>query len=55
MEMILDKDMDLKISNMIGKFKILNAENIIAKIMAQASKSESIYYVGEYNKADAMF
>ena len=55
METTLYKEIDFKLLNIIESFKISNIENIIMKMMQEAPKSKSIYYISEYNKSAVMF
>lgn len=46
---------DAQLPNLIDKFKLSNIENFIIKMFQDAPKNPTIYYIGEYNKTDAMF
>lgn len=54
MEIALNSKPDVKLSDLILSFKIQNVEKLIEKMFQDASKSTSIYYIGEYNKTDIM-
>lgn len=45
----------IKLPNPVNKFKLSDIENFIMKMLKEAPKSATIYYIGEYNKTDSMF
>ena len=55
MDAVLDKGIELKLSNLVSNFKLENIENIIMQMFEDAAKSDKTYYIGELNKTDSMF
>lgn len=54
METSLNYEINIKLSDLVNKFKLSNIEDSIMKILNEVPKSATIYYIGEYNKTDPM-